>query len=169
MKKYLSILLVFCLLLTCFIGCNSTEKDPKDTAEQPTESQSESESVSESESDSESESVSESETEGTLEKVFLKEEEIPGTPLDFSAIFSQQRFDISELRNDSFMIFETKAECDQVLGSLNPDDALLQAIGEVDFENYSLLAIEISVASSETIASIPPLQTVWRGICCPMR
>ena len=86
-----------------------------------------------------------------IERVYFSQEEIPGTELNYSAIFSKKQFDIPDVNNDSFRIFDSKEECDRVLRSLNPDDALWQAIGEVDFENYSLLAMEISVASSETI------------------
>ncbi|MBR2019100.1 MAG: hypothetical protein IKA05_01720 [Clostridia bacterium] len=41
MKKYVCMLLMFCMFLGCFAGCNVAEKDPIDSTEQPTESQSE--------------------------------------------------------------------------------------------------------------------------------
>ena len=138
MKKYVCMLLMFCMFLGCFAGCNVAEKDPIDSTEQPTESQ------------SETESVSETETEGVLETVYFAQEDIPGEDLAFSAVYDKNRLPYTTEQN-WFQILNSKAAAEELFSDLDGKDALLQAVEQVDFETDCLLAVRPQVSSTDML------------------
>ena len=146
MKKYVCMLLMFCMFLGCFAGCNSPEKDPIGSTEQPTESQSETESASETETD----------TEETLEKIFFSKEDIPGERLEIKPLFQLEHSDLLRGSSHAYRIFNSKEALLQYIEACNlgvfdsdKEASLLQAVEEVDFETYAVIVTVAMYSSGE--------------------
>ena len=151
MKKYISVLLLLCLLLGCFAACNVPEKDPEGSSEQPSESQSES-SV-ESGLKGNEESLSETETQENLKKVYFSKNNIPGTVLNYTLLSEYDYFPLDDKLN-SFALIETKADFLQLFSELGEEHALIKDIDQVDFNQYNVIAVKAVHTSTDSPFSL---------------
>ena len=154
-KRIFCMLLLASMVIGCFAGCNSPEKDPIDSTEQSTESQSEGETTGETESETETESESESATsdEWLLERrkrssssVTVTEREIilidqlPGTEIPYRVLSTK-----GSSSQSGATIF-TEEEARDALAAVDID------ANTVDFENEIVVCVATSGGAYEALS-----------------
>ena len=137
MKRIFALLLLTCLLLGCFSACNTADPDPKDTV------------GSETESDTETETTPEEK----LEKVYLPQEEIPGTRIELTVLYEETGLEMPTLQTGDYHVFKSQEDLNRVVSR----SELSEKIAQLDFTEYCVVAVKIQTATGEQPLNIQEL------------